>query len=46
MSSDINFVALVMLIENNFEEFAEYCGSEELADESLDEIKREAGISK
>lgn len=39
MDDRINVSALVTFIEDNYAEFASYCGSEESADETLDALK-------
>lgn len=42
---DINYTALVMLIEDNWGEFVRHSGSEEDADATLAAMKEKAGMS-
>lgn len=44
-TDEIDAVALVMLIENNFQEFEEYAGGEDEADKTLAALKRQAGMN-
>lgn len=44
MKNEINASALVMLAENNWGEFLEYCGSEDSADETLKALRELAGM--
>ncbi|GAB6035854.1 hypothetical protein JCM15519_04130 [Fundidesulfovibrio butyratiphilus] len=44
MNHDIDAVALMMLIENNWREFVEYSGGEESAQKTLDALRDEAGM--
>lgn len=43
---EINYQAVAMTIEENWSDFVQYCGSEEGAEISLHEIKRNAGMVK
>ncbi len=40
----INYSALAMLIESNWGEFVEFCGSEEDAEDTLAAVKKKAGM--
>ena len=42
---NIDYCALVNLIEDNWEQFVAYCGSEEVAEDTLAEMKKESGMS-
>lgn len=42
---EIDAAALVMLVENNIEEFEEYAGGEEEAEKTLDALRAMAGMS-
>ncbi len=44
MKNEINASALVMLAENNWGEFSEYCGNEDSADETLRVLRKMAGM--
>lgn len=44
MERIVDEAAVVMLIENNWDEFVEYSGGEESAQESLDALKEKAGM--
>ena len=44
MEEDINVVALVMLVENNWKEFVECSGSEESAEMTLRALRHAAGM--
>ena len=41
-----DYQALALFHEENWSAFVAYCDSEKDADETLDEIKRQAGMSK
>lgn len=41
----MNEAALVMLIENNWQEFVEYCGGEESAELTLQTLMSAAGMA-
>lgn len=41
---EINYTALVMLVENNIMEFEEYAGSEEVAEQTLKTLRDKAGM--
>jgi ABC-type cobalt transport system substrate-binding protein len=41
---EINYVALVMLVESNFVEFEEYAGGEGQAMETLNKLRQMAGM--
>lgn len=41
---EINYVALVMLVESNIAEFEEYAGGEEQAMETLNKLRQMAGM--
>ena len=41
-----DYRALALFIEENWSAFVAYCDSEWVADETLDEIKSQAGMSK
>lgn len=43
--SDINYPALVMFIEGNWEDFVSYSDDEQDAERTLEALKREAGMS-
>lgn len=42
--SDLNDVALVQLVEANWSEFVDYCGSEEDAEQTFQRLKERAGM--
>lgn len=44
MGNEINAAALAMLVENNWDEFLEYCGNEDSADETLRGLRKMAGM--
>lgn len=44
MKNEINASAIVMLAENNWDEFLEYCGNEDSASETLRVLRKMAGM--
>ena len=40
----MNNVALIILLENNWSEFVEYCGSEVEAEQTLSELQANSGV--
>ena len=44
MNNEIDFAAVVMLIENHWDEFVEYSGDEDSAELSLCALKADAGM--
>lgn len=40
----IDYHALVSFLETNYGELVNYCGSEEAADEIINELRREGGM--
>ena len=40
----LDYHALVLFLEANYREFAEFCGSEKEADEIINELRREGGM--